>query len=545
VESVDDLARLKHLGVEELADTASASPSALIRALTLLGEQLSTEWGQEEILQVRGRWRLVRGAIQEIYRSLNQRNGSFDCPASTRFAARSEKGVEFQTLPLYYAEPGSTVEQAFLGALPLIDADRTYLNLFERLGITRLVPGETIEELFLAQDSSVPVQVLRDQIVNSLAPYLLAPIIAKSDRSDQSKKAVSRLRERFEVKVADHLTVCYSLKDDPSIEKMIEFPRFYLQRRLVEGPGAIREAHYTLYVAGHASISLFSPHLDADALGEALSSVLLETPNEELSGLFPRIASRYYHLQGQREAMEEYLYYQLGISKEAQDLALAMIAGETLEDFSVPSPPPARIVHRPNIGLGERADGRSIDEKLWEHRDKIGKEADGLMQGLAGLTERQPKKPGTTRDTPPSSPTPRSKRITPEQKARGRKGEEEIKRRLERPGGWEGFTLIEDRREQGCGYDFWCAKETREVTLEIKTYAPNGRVFVTSNELREAAVGRTNYHLVGVLDDGKPEHEWTTTIILDPIDTLLTEGTFDIEATLKASASAIFDEQQG
>jgi len=240
--------------------------------------------------------------------------------------------------------------------------------------------------------------------------------------------------------------------------------------------------------------------------------------------------------------MEEYLHYQLGISREAQDLALAMIAGETLESFPVPPPPPARIIHRPSTDPGESSEGRiEIKEKLQEHRDTIVKGADGLIQGLTGPPERQPKKPDTVPDTPPPPPTPKPKKITPEQEARGRKGEDEIKRRLERPGGWEGFTLIEDRSEQGCGYDFWCARGTSEVMLEIKTFTPNGRVFVTITELREAAAGRADYYLVGVLDDGKPEHEWTTIIIPDPIDILLTKGTFDIEATLRASASDIFE----
>ncbi len=89
VDSIDDLAKLQRLGVEVLDDAASASSPALVRALALLGERLSTEWGRKEILEVRSRWRLVRGAIQEIYRFLNQPEAAIDCPPDIKFAVKA------------------------------------------------------------------------------------------------------------------------------------------------------------------------------------------------------------------------------------------------------------------------------------------------------------------------------------------------------------------------------------------------------------------------------------------------------------------------
>jgi hypothetical protein len=539
VESVDDVARLKHLGVEELDDAASASPSALLRALALLGEQLSTGWGRKEILQVRSRWRLVRGAIQEMYRSLNQSTEVLECSPETRFAVRTPSGVEFCTSPLYYAEPGSTVEQAFLDVLPLFDADRTYLRLFERIGVARLIAGETVNEAFLAESSSVSVQSLRAEIAGQLAPYLLAPIIAKSDKSVQSETIVRRLTERFDVKAADRLTVSYSLIDDPAIERTIEFPKFYLQRRIVPGPGAIREAHYTLYIAGEASVSLFSSSLDADALGEALSPVFLEGIGDELAGLFPRVASRYHILQGRRDAMEEFLYYQLGISREAQDMAWAMISGEMPEAAVAPPPPPVRIVRRPTVDVGTHFDSKqALQEVARAHQGRIREQADGLILGLISRPKEE-QTPGTSTG-PIAVPQVRLGGPSPEQRQQGRTGEEEIKRRLENPGGWEGFSLVADTRDKGCGYDFLCAMEERQVKLEVKTFTPNGRVFVSDRELQEAAVSQDDYYLVGVLDDGKPANEWSTFVICNPIDDLLAIGEFDVQATLVAPAADVF-----
>lgn len=539
VNSVDDLAKLQRLGVKELEDAASASSPALIRALTLLGERLSTEWGQKEILEVRSRWRLVRGAIQEIYRSLNQRKEILEYPPDIKFATRSDLGVEFRSDPLYYAEPGSTIEQAFLGTLPLLDADRPYPQFFEQIGVTRLVPGETVDEKFLAEANSVPASRLQEEIVEKLSPHLLAPIIAKSDRPDQRETILRRLRERFEVKAADHLTVSYSLVADPTVEQTIEFPKFYLQRRITPGPGAIQEAYYTLYVASKASVSFSGPDLDADALGAALVPVFLDGMSEELAGLFPRIASRYYHRRGDAEEMQEFMHRQLGISQEAQELANAMISGEAPEARPVPPPPPVKIIYGDDTDVETSVgDRQNLKEKMQVHQDEISEKTHDLISTLIDpFEEKTPRQTDSVPAVPPAKPD----RITPEQEERGERGEEEIKRRLEQFGNWVGFRLISDTRKEGCGYDFLCDLEGREVKLEVKTFTPNGRIFVTSTELQVAASSKDDYYLVGVLDDGRPEYDWRTFIIQNPASILLTEGEFDIQATLKASATKVFD----
>ena len=541
VSSIDDMAKLQRLGVEVLDDAASASPSALVRALALVGEKLSTEWGRKEILDVRSRWRLVRGAMQEIYRSLNQPETAIDCPPDIKFATRSVGGVEFRSSPLYYAEPGSAVERAFLVTLPLFDADRPYPRLFEQIGVIHLIPGKTVEEKFLAEETSIPNACLRNEIVNGLAPSLLAPIIARAEKSKQSELILRRLRERFEVKVANRLVVSFSLVGDLSIEQTVDFPKFYLQRRLIQSPGAIEEAHYTLYVAGNASVSLSA--LDADALGEALAPIFLDGISNELAWLFPRIALRYQHLQGERGLMEEFMHYQLRISREAQDMAWAMVSGETIEPkpITTPPPPPAKVISAEAINASKSSDDKqNTEEKIRKHQETLSEKTTNLMLKLATAASRKEGTQETAIDSVTISPTGKIDEITPEQRERGKRGEGEIKRRLERPGGWEGFSLIDDKREPGCGYDFLCAMGGREVKLEVKTFTQDGRVVVTSTELQEAAASQDDYYLIGVLDDGKSEYEWSTFLIRNPLDILLTKGEFDIQAKLQASAADVF-----
>jgi hypothetical protein len=421
------------------------------------------------------------------------------------------------------------MEEAFLGSIPLIDADRPFLELFERIGVVRLSSGDNVEEEFLAESAATPASVLRHEIATQLSPYLLAPVIARSDRAGQGEVILRRLLDRFEVKAADCLKISYSLRNSSIGPRCVERPKFYLQRRLLAGPGAIREAHFTLYVQGEASVSFADPLLDADALGEALSLLFMDGVSEEMRSLFPRIVSRFHHAKGEPEAMEEFLYYQLRISREAQDMARAMISGEAAQSPAMPPPPPAKIrVWTTPTTLPGREDHGAIEQKI---RETFVRETDGFVTKIVN-----PQGPTTE-----SIRHAGSRRITPQQEVMGRRGEEEIKRRLERAGGWEGFTLVEDVRSEGCGYDFLCARGEDRSKLEVKTFAPNGQVFVTSNELHEAACSRKGYYLVGVLDDDHSECEWATFIIQDPIDTLLIEGAFDIETTLRASAARVFN----
>lgn len=85
-------------------------------------------------------------------------------------------------------------------------------------------------------------------------------------------------------------------------------------------------------------------------------------------------------------------------------------------------------------------------------------------------------------------------------------------RKPQLPGGWEGVRLTTDRREDGCGNDFLCLMANREAKLEVKTFVHDGRVVVTTEELREAATSTSDYYLVGVLDDSKPENEWPSVV---------------------------------
>lgn len=544
VDNLSDLTILQELGVEVLDDAPSASPTALVRALYLLGERLSTEWGQREIIRVRSRWRLVRGAIQEIYRTLNQIENEYGFSPNAKFATRSADVVELHTCPLYYAEPGSPIEMAFKGTLHLFDADRVYPSLFKRIGVSRLISGQIVNEKFLAEKASVNATRLKDEIVNNLAPYLLAPIIAKSEKPTETESIVRRIRERFEVKVTRKLTVSFSLTEDPSIERVIDFPKFYLQRRIIRGRGAIQEGHYILYVAGNSPDTISLSDLDADALGEALAPIFLIGMSEELTTLFPRISSRFQHLQARKEGMQEFMHCQLGISIEAQDMAWAMVTGEDikLRPITTPPPPPAKIISSSRLN-DTKTDGaaKHIAEQLDQHSQELSDSLHKFVQDLANGSRKEEKsKDSTSKIYSPK----KSEMVTDEQEARGKKGEEEIKRRLNLPGGWEGFIFIADKRDPGCGYDFLCAMGEQEVKLEIKTFIINGRIVMTSLELREAAASQGDYFLVGVLDNEKPEYEWPCFIIRNPIDILLTKGEFDIQAKLQALAEDVFNLSQ-
>ncbi|MCL0058494.1 DUF3883 domain-containing protein [Dehalococcoidia bacterium] len=542
VDNIDDLARLQGFGVEILDDVESASPAALIRCLVILGERLASNWGQQEILKSPSRWRLLRGAIQEIYRRLNQYETGLGFPDGIKYVIRSPEGVKLSPVPIYYADPGSAIEQAFIGMVPLIDADRPYARLFEQIPVTRLLSsgeGKTVEESLVTEGEAKPLLNLRDEIVNKLAPFLLAPIVAKSEKQKDIETIVRRLRERFEVKACDRLTVSFSLIGMPGIQRSVDFPRFYLQRRIVPREGAVEEAHYILYVAGSARDSV--AFLDADALGQELAPIFfVDRVSEDLAGLFPRIAYRYQQLNGKLDEMRDFLHYQLGISREAQDSAMAIILGDVTKVGPISTVPPLPVkIITPQVEPTEQQD--VVQQTVGRHQQTLSQQLTRLLQPLAstGPVAVPGPSPSMVFIGDPGQGR-RAGVITAEQQNRGKRGEEEIKRRLQLPGGWAGFSFVADKREEDCGYDFLCAMGERQVQLEVKTFTIDGRVVVTVPELRAAAASRGDYYLVGVLDDGKPESEWHTFIISNPIEVLLSRGDFDIEATLHASASDIF-----
>jgi len=543
VDSFDEIARLQNLGVGVLEDASSADISILVRALGDIGNRLSTEWGQKEILDIRGRWRLVRGAVQDICRVLNQTGDTIKFPPDIKFAVRLPVTVEFKSLPLYYADPGSAIERAFLGVLPLFDADRAYRNLFKQLGVIRLVAGETVIEEFLAGKTARPIESLYDEIVNDLAPYLLALVRVKADKSNHEELVLRRLKERFEVRKSSHLIVSLTLKDNPSIKKNIEFPKFYLQRKRMKGVGAIEEFHYTLYVANSESDDTIST-LDADALGEALTPVFLDgIRGDELEGFFPRVASRYQFYQGRRDKMEDFLYHHLGVSKESQDMAWDMTTGEATEQSQTIStpPPPDQII---DMGSKEKSPDYALrlKDRMKRHQEGLSNKTSNFVGSLMNGAPGSQQSPESSVNINGDTLSLVSDAITPEQKDRGERGEEEIKRRLELPGGWGGFTLIADRRADKCGYDFLCAMGDKKIKLEVKTFTRNGRIVVTNRELQVAAEDPNNYYLVGVLDEENPETEWSTTCLIpNPVGILLMNGEFDFQTTLRVKVADIWD----
>jgi hypothetical protein len=318
-EQIDQYQRLIRLGFESLEEGA-ALPVAMARFLEIVGDRFVEPWTRKEILSVRGRWRLVRGAIQECYRSLNQATALPIFPAHMRFAARVSGQVEFRKRPLYYVEPGSVLERAFGDALPFFDADRVYQTLFERLGITRLLPRESVDEELYGSERAAPSSALRDAIVNDVAPYLLSIVIAKSEEKGHRELVLRRLKERFDVHCVDRLSVKYRLRIDGvagQLERTIDLPKFYLQRRTVDAGPTLKEMHFSLYVAARDDASIWD--VDGDALGDALSPVFVDRPGDELAALFPRVVSRYQTVRGDPAKMEEFLLESLGFRVNRRD----------------------------------------------------------------------------------------------------------------------------------------------------------------------------------------------------------------------------------
>jgi hypothetical protein len=541
VEGIDELARLQGLGIELLEDANSASSRALITALFILGEKLSTEWGRQEIIDIRGRWRLVRGAIQEIYRSLNQYQEDFEFPSGIKLAVRSRTGVSFSSEPFYFAEPGSAIERAFRGDIDFLDVDRPYPTFFEKAGIVRLQAAQTVTEAFLSENESIDADHLKEEILKGLANSLLAPIIAKSEKGKHPDLVVRRLKERFRVLTAPDLTVRFKILENPNIERDVNYPNFYLQRILIERRGAVEEYHYVLHVSGTKNISVLD--LDGDALGEALIPIFLDGVTDDLKGMFPRIASRYQNVKGNRQEMEEFLYYQLGISKEAQEMAWAMLSGEAaVAPVEVlKSPPPAKV--SPSTQTQGGIDQGPIGQKLSEQSQKLEEKVKGFIQKLVTQVDTAGVVVPGGQQAAGGEPTIKIGEVTPEQKERGKRGEDEIKRRLELPGGWMGFSLVSDMTKQGCGYDFHCKLDNREVQVEVKTFTRNGKIVVTALELREAALRKKDYYLVGVLDNRKAEYEWPTFVMQNPVYALLRGGEFDFQTKLELTPSDLFDLQ--
>lgn len=530
-----DLERLRHLGVNILEDAPSANPETLVSALRLLGEALSSSPMREYVLTQPGRRRLVRGAIQEIYRALNQ---AAEIPILTgvKLAVRTTAGTDFSSGPFYFAESGSPVEHAFIDRLPLVDVDRAYQRVFDAAGVTRLIIGRTVHENFLCADRAIPIEAMEREIVDGIGPYLLAVLLVRAD-PEQARLVVRRLTGRFKVFGVPSIKISLSCHFDPVIQVETVYPHAYLRKALLERQGATEEAHYALYLrTDQESISIHS--LDGDAIGETLAPVFLDGASDEPRTLFPRVLTRYQLAGGDQAEMKTFLFEHLNVSLEAQETARAMLKGEE-ELNSMKPPPPAIIlgnVRRVSAGI------RELTSLVAEHESELKNQAQGFLKEFLSIEDKEPRAPSTSEPSGGSAVVGPSiyPHISPEQKIRGRRGEDEILRRLALPGGWEGFLFVADHRDPPRGYDFLASLGGKEVKLEIKTFSADGQIVVTEGELREAAKSRSDYFLVGVLDDGGPSPSWKTAILPDPIETLLKEGQFRSKPELRLSSQALF-----
>jgi len=89
------------------------------------------------------------------------------------------------------------------------------------------------------------------------------------------------------------LEVSYALKEKPTEEHTVDFPHFYMQRRVKPGTGAAQEASFALFVEGKPNASIFDHQIDGDALGSALVPLFQDDASDEIRSLFPRIVSRF------------------------------------------------------------------------------------------------------------------------------------------------------------------------------------------------------------------------------------------------------------
>ncbi|MBU5638834.1 DUF3883 domain-containing protein [Geomonas sp. Red69] len=532
-----EMAKLEQFGIKALYNVDSVAPETLVKALAEIGEKLDSDWGREVVAE-KGLWRLLRGAIQEIYRRLNQSDASYQVPDQLKVAVKSNTGTSFACGRVYYAKPGSATEQAFVGILPLIDVDRPHKDLFEKLSVTPLIAGETVIEELVDRASCRPAPGLREIIVNDLAPYLLAVNYDKSEKDVD--RFIRRLNERFEVLASEVLAVSVTLKSDPSLGGVIPYRNYYLEKSVVQLSGAAEEYHYSLIVEGGENLSF--QDLDADALGEVLVQVFMDRVTDEALGFFPRIASRFQQCRnkGDLKPMQDYLHLQLGIPAESQDTVNGLLSGDYVPEQAVALPPAPKakvIIPEAKSNIDSNAAAESIKNK---HQNGTAEKIGHLMNQVlgSGLSDG-----GSNKQGAPAANT--EHKVSQEQQQRGLRGEIELKRRMVEDGGWEGFVLKKDTRLDRCGFDFLCLKDDVEVMVEVKTFAKNGYISVTNKELIEAGKAKDKFYLIGLLDNGQPEYEWESFILKNPFEVLTEYGEFEIDTRLQADPADIFNIKGG
>jgi hypothetical protein len=525
-------AGLASAGVRVFETVRGSSAEVLSAALNEIGATLSSSWGREHIMSSPQRWRAVRGAVQDIFKALNQFEDIQSIPIGL-LPVRTHSGVCFVPPPVWYADPGP-LRDAFAEALPLLDADRLYPTFFRQAAVTPLVTGgSVIEELTFAEQPAT-TENLRQTIVDSIGPYLLAMLSSRSDAENELELAARRLRERFSVAVTRVIQLAFVLAIDRQVRVEYSTGKYYLQRQLLERRGAIEEAHFTLYVA-HSERPAFYD-LDADAIGVQLAFVLQDRPSAELVALCARIVTRFKEVSGDAQAMKEFMYNHLQVSTEAQEVINSAESPEEIQ-AAIPISPPPIVISSDSILPGSGI--TDLSALLLQQQERAASEATHLVGRIvapmtASAANPQGGEPESGEQQPNGNDS--SEPITDLQAERGLHGEEEMKRRLCFPGGWSGFSFKRDVRSPGCGFDFIAERGGLDVRIEVKTFAVNGRIMFTSRELREAASDGRTYFLIGLLDDGGPERFWQAFLIQNPIVELLRKGTFAFEARLQLDA---------
>ena len=355
---------------------------------------------------------------------------------------------------------------------------------------------------------------------------MLAIVIAKAEERGHAELVRRRLQDRFEVRVVPQLEVIFRLRVGGGEVASFNCPHFYLRRALIEQQGAIRETHYTLYVIGDSDPDLFD--LDGDALGDVLAPLYWDGAREDWSALCPRVVSRFQACRGSTDEMRRFLLEGLNVSESALDEAFDESA---LPPTSSPLPPPARIT------AASVESGGHLDSVLEQNGQSLGRRIGELFGELKGKVAGR-KTGGAF--TPSSTPSKQQQTVSPAQKDRGRRGEEEFVRRTSRHGGWEGFVLVKDVTKENCGYDFDCRQGVGSVCVEVKTFAEDGRIVVSPNELQAAAALGNSYYLVGFLDKGL-EASWVSAIIQNPFARLIQRGRFDLDVVLAIQPNDLFD----
>lgn len=77
------------------------------------------------------------------------------------------------------------------------------------------------------------------------------------------------------------------------------------------------------------------------------------------------------------------------------------------------------------------------------------------------------------------------------------------------------------------------------MKVEVKTFTADGRVILSANELRAAALVGDDYYLIGFIDNGS-QQTWASRILQNPLPQLLDKGRFDLDVKPQAKAGDVF-----